>query len=42
MFQVMRGQNLSQESVPVEGIMFKFLSAGSSADSGEVHFGKLV
>lgn len=36
MFQVIQRQNWSQESIPVKGIMFKFLRVGSSDDGGEV------
>lgn len=36
MFQVIQRQNLSQESVPVKGITFKFLRAGSRDDGDEV------
>lgn len=41
MFQVIQRQNLSQESIPVKGIIFKFLRAGSSDEGGEVYLERL-
>lgn len=41
MFQVIKRQNLSQESISVKGIIFKFLRAGSSDEGGEVYLERL-
>lgn len=41
MLQVIQRKNLRQESIPVKGIMFKFLRAGSSDDGGKVRLEKL-
>lgn len=41
MFQVLQKQNLNQQIIPVKGIMFKFLRAGSSDDDSGVHLDRL-